>query len=137
MRHHILLVRGHKLARFYGFRRFVSRVLHKPFTTLVETLVQATSNRLRAIALKTNPEPKSRVLTKKGIMSRKLQSIFQAYFISHSFRFYAEMLFIRAKLQMYRCLQIRAVKWLLKSIRKNPGLYLCAISYTAYFGYFR
>ena len=34
-------------------------------------------------------------------------------------------------------MQIRAVKWLTKSVKKNLGLYLFASSYAAYFGYFR
>ena len=38
---------------------------------------------------------------------------------------------------MYRLIQIHAVKWLTKSLKKNSGLYLCAASYGAYFGYFR
>lgn len=34
-------------------------------------------------------------------------------------------------------MQIRAVKWLTKSVKKNFGLYLFASSYAAYFGYLR
>ena len=53
LRRHILSVRGHNLSHFQGFRSFINRVLSKPFTTMMETIVRGTSNRLRAFALKT------------------------------------------------------------------------------------
>ena len=51
--------------------------------------------------------------------------------------FYGEMLFIRAKLQFYRVNQIRAVKWLTKSFKKNYGLYLSGAFFVAYFAHLR
>ena len=47
------------------------------------------------------------------------------------------MVFLRTKLQMYRFSQIKAFRWLIKSVKKHPGLYICAALYASYFGYFR
>ena len=47
------------------------------------------------------------------------------------------MVFLRAKLQWYRVLQIRVVKAFLRSFKNNWGLYLFGASSAAYFLYFR
>ena len=51
--------------------------------------------------------------------------------------FYGEMLFLRTKLQMYRIIQIRAVKWFLRSFKRNFWLYIFCAWTLAYFGHFR
>ena len=57
--------------------------------------------------------------------------------MSSSVLFYGEMLFLRTKLQFYRVIQIRAVKWFLRSFKRNSGLYFCLFAYGAYFGHLR
>ena len=139
---HLINVRTHKLSRFRTFNGFISRALHRPFTTMMETLKQSTSSSsklLQAIALKGKKTKSAQqaVLSTEGVLKRKIQSIFQAYFVSSSALFYGEMLFLRAKLQWYRVIQIGAIKWFLRSFKSNYGLYFCAAFYVAYFGHLR
>lgn len=104
---HILNVRGHKLSRFRTFYGFINRFFHKPFTTMMMTLKQSTSQKLQAIALK--GRKKRKVLSTRDMIRKKLQSIYPTYFILSSVLSYGEMFFLRFKLQWYRMIQIRAV----------------------------
>ena len=100
---HILNVRTHKVSRTGSLIGFINRVLRKPFSTMSNTFITNTQSRL-AVALKNSRIHPSRdkVLTTQAIISKKLQSFNQAYFVSNRAFFYWEMLFIRSKLQWYR-----------------------------------
>ena len=76
-------------------------------------------------------------MTAKGLIRRKFEGIYQAYFLSSRIPFYSEMLLLRIKLQWYRLVQINQVKWFLKSFRQSYGLYFLGFSYLAYFLHFR
>ena len=114
----------------------MQRVLHRPFTTMVDTMIRSTSNKLKAISL-ASKKIKPQRLSTEGILKRKILSIYQSYFVSPRVLFYGEMLFIRAKLQFYRINQIKAVKWFTKSFKRNYGLYIFGAFFVAYFGQLR
>ena len=125
------------MSRFQSVWGFMNRALRRPFTTMVNALLRATSTKIQAFARQRRESKSSRLLSTEGILKRKLQSFSQAYFVSPRLMFYCEMLFLRSKLQLYRIIQIHAVKWFIRSFKNNYGLYFFTGWFGAYLGYFR